>query len=61
MTSAPSLLELYGRMATIRRAEERLSKPFSEGEVPGFLHLSIGQEAVPVGICAAVRRSLAIA
>lgn len=55
MTTAPSLLELYAGMATIRRAEERLSKLFSEGEVPGFLHLSIGQEAVPVGVCAALQ------
>ncbi len=61
MTSAPSLLELYGRMATIRRAEERLSKLFSEGEVPGFLHLSIGQEAVPVGVCAALEAADTVA
>ena len=54
MTPAPSLLALYASMVTIRRAEERLSKLFSEGEVPGFLHLSIGQEAVPVGVCAAL-------
>jgi len=38
----------------IRRAEERLAKLFADGEVPGFLHLSIGQEAVPVGICSAL-------
>ena len=49
---ASALLELYRRMATIRCAEERLSTLFAEGEVPGFLHLSIGQEAVPVGVCA---------
>ena len=48
------LLDLYGRMATIRRAEERLAQLFADGEVPGFLHLSIGQEAVPVGVCAAL-------
>jgi TPP-dependent pyruvate/acetoin dehydrogenase alpha subunit len=44
-------------MATIRRAEERLSQLFADGEVPGFLHLSIGQEAVPVGVCAALERA----
>ena len=48
------LLCLYEQMVLIRRAEERLSKLFADGEVPGFLHLSIGQEAVPVGICAAL-------
>jgi len=51
---ASVLLELYRRMATIRRAEERLSQLFADGAVPGFLHLSIGQEAVPVGVCAAL-------
>jgi pyruvate dehydrogenase E1 component alpha subunit len=54
MTAAGALLELYRRMATIRRAEERLARLFAEGEVPGFLHLSIGQEAVPIGVCAAL-------
>jgi pyruvate dehydrogenase E1 component alpha subunit len=54
MIRAPSLLHLYGRMVVVRRAEERLAKLFADGEVPGFLHLSIGQEAVPVGVCAAL-------
>lgn len=49
------LLELYRRMLIVRRAEERLSQMFADGEVPGFIHLSIGQEAVPVGVCAALR------
>lgn len=44
------LLDLYRRMLVIRRVEERLQKLFADGQVPGFLHLSIGQEAVPVGI-----------
>jgi pyruvate dehydrogenase E1 component alpha subunit len=61
MTPALSLLELYRRMATIRRAEERLSQLFADGEVPGFLHLSIGQEAVPVGVCAALERGDTVA
>lgn len=61
MTSALSLLDLYRRMATIRRAEERLSQLFADGEVPGFLHLSIGQEAVPVGVCAALERGDTVA
>ncbi|WP_226579119.1 thiamine pyrophosphate-dependent dehydrogenase E1 component subunit alpha [Acuticoccus sediminis] len=41
---------LYRRMLVIRRSEERLQKLFADGEVPGFLHLSIGQEAVPTGV-----------
>jgi pyruvate dehydrogenase E1 component alpha subunit len=46
---------LYRTMLAIRRAEERLQKLFADGEVPGFLHLSIGQEAVPAGVSAALR------
>ncbi|TDK41185.1 thiamine pyrophosphate-dependent dehydrogenase E1 component subunit alpha [Antarcticimicrobium luteum] len=48
------LADLYRRMLLIRRAEERLQKLFADGQVPGFLHLSIGQEAVPVGVSSAL-------
>lgn len=44
------LLGLYAQMMLIRRAEERLSVMFSDGEVPGFIHLSNGQEAISVGV-----------
>lgn len=55
------LLSLYETMVLIRRSEERLSRLFADGEVPGFLHLSIGQEAVPAGICAALRAADTVA
>lgn len=45
---ARSLLE---RMLLIRRAEERLGKIRAEVGLPGAVHLSIGQEAIPVGLC----------
>jgi TPP-dependent pyruvate/acetoin dehydrogenase alpha subunit len=48
------LLDLYRRMLLVRRAEERLATLFADGEIPGFIHLSIGQEAVAVGIGAAL-------
>ncbi|MDA8251848.1 MAG: thiamine pyrophosphate-dependent dehydrogenase E1 component subunit alpha [Rhodospirillales bacterium] len=51
---ANRLLTLYADMLLIRRAEERLSVLFADGEVPGFIHLSIGQEAVPVGVMSAL-------
>jgi TPP-dependent pyruvate/acetoin dehydrogenase alpha subunit len=38
----------------VRRAEERLITMFADGEVPGFIHLSIGQEAVSVGVMRAL-------
>jgi pyruvate dehydrogenase E1 component alpha subunit len=47
-------LALYGRMARIRSFEEALQTLMLEARLPGFVHLSIGQEAVPVGICAAL-------
>ncbi len=51
------LEKLYRGMLLIRRAEERLQALFAEGAVPGFLHLSIGQEAVPVGVSQALKDS----
>jgi len=45
-------IALLRRMLLIRRLEERLSRLFADGEVKGFVHLSIGQEAVPTGVCA---------
>jgi len=44
------LIECYGLMQRIRKVEERLSGLFADGAIPGFIHLSIGQESVPVGV-----------
>jgi pyruvate dehydrogenase E1 component alpha subunit len=41
-------------MRLIREAELRLAQLFADGEVPGFIHLSVGQEGVAAGICAAL-------
>ncbi|MFE4523760.1 thiamine pyrophosphate-dependent dehydrogenase E1 component subunit alpha [Cytobacillus firmus] len=46
------LMVLYQTMIKIRGFEERVSKLFSDGLIPGFLHLYIGQEAVATGVCA---------
>lgn len=45
-------LRLYEAMLRIRRAEERLRDDSAAGRLPGAVHLSIGQEAVAVGVCA---------
>jgi len=45
------LLEAYRRMMLIRTFEERVSDLYRDSEVPGFVHLSIGQEASAVGAC----------
>ncbi|HUC05599.1 MAG TPA: dehydrogenase E1 component subunit alpha/beta [Acidimicrobiales bacterium] len=49
--SPSELVELYRRMLVIRRFEERVAALYRDGEVPGFVHLSIGQEASAVGAC----------
>jgi TPP-dependent pyruvate/acetoin dehydrogenase alpha subunit len=49
------LIELYARMALIRAFETRVSELYRDGEIPGFVHTSLGQEAVAVGVCAALR------
>jgi pyruvate dehydrogenase E1 component alpha subunit len=43
------------RMLDIRRFEERLAKMFLRGNIPGWVHLYIGQEASAVGVCSALR------
>lgn len=50
-------IELYRRMARIRRFEERTSELYRDGEIPGFVHVSIGQEATAVGACWSLRRT----
>jgi acetoin:2,6-dichlorophenolindophenol oxidoreductase subunit alpha len=45
-------LDLYRRMLTIRRFEERCNYLFMQGKIPSTLHLYIGQEAVAIGVCA---------
>jgi pyruvate dehydrogenase E1 component alpha subunit len=42
-------LALYRQMLLIRRFEERAAQLYVEGQIGGFLHLYIGQEAVAVG------------
>ncbi|MEK9672982.1 MAG: thiamine pyrophosphate-dependent dehydrogenase E1 component subunit alpha [Rhodospirillaceae bacterium] len=44
-------------MQTIRRFEERASDDFRAGDVYGVVHSYIGEEAVAVGVCQALRKS----
>jgi TPP-dependent pyruvate/acetoin dehydrogenase alpha subunit len=48
------LLSMYRMMVTIRRFEETIRDLFFQGQIPGFVHVSIGEEAVPTGVCAAL-------
>jgi acetoin:2,6-dichlorophenolindophenol oxidoreductase subunit alpha len=54
--SPETLLSLYKTMVTIRQFENMAMKYFAAGQIPGFIHLSIGQEASAVGVCSALRK-----
>ncbi len=47
----------YRSMLLIRRAEERIGRAVQDRQVRGPAHLAIGQEAIPVGIAAHLRRT----
>ena len=51
MVTNVDLLEMHRRMLVIRGFEERVAALYRDGEVPGFVHLSVGQEASAVGAC----------
>jgi pyruvate dehydrogenase E1 component alpha subunit len=49
----PEFLKLlYRRMVAIRRFDEKAGELFLAGELPGFVHLYVGEEAIAVGVCA---------
>ncbi|HSI97494.1 MAG TPA: thiamine pyrophosphate-dependent dehydrogenase E1 component subunit alpha [Gaiellaceae bacterium] len=52
--SEGTLREFFREMLLIRRFEEKVEERFRAGELPGFLHVAIGQEAVATGVCAAL-------
>jgi TPP-dependent pyruvate/acetoin dehydrogenase alpha subunit len=52
--SAEELRDFFRDMLVIRRFEEKVEERFRAGELPGFLHVAIGQEAVAVGVCRAL-------
>ncbi|MDK2783279.1 MAG: acetoin:2,6-dichlorophenolindophenol oxidoreductase subunit alpha [Thermococcaceae archaeon] len=51
------LLYFYETMVTIRRFEEKIEEFFLAGEIPGFVHLYIGEEAIATGIMANLRKT----
>jgi acetoin:2,6-dichlorophenolindophenol oxidoreductase subunit alpha len=48
------LVAFLAEMLLIRRFEEQVTERFRAGELAGFLHAAIGQEAVAVGVCRAL-------
>ncbi|MAI49359.1 MAG: pyruvate dehydrogenase (acetyl-transferring) E1 component subunit alpha [Rhodospirillaceae bacterium] len=53
-TNEEQLIEYYRDMLLIRRFEERAGQMYGMGLIGGFCHLYIGQEAVVVGMQAAI-------
>ena len=49
--SREELARAYRRMTAIRQFEERVEKEFALGNIPGFAHVYLGQEASGVGVC----------
>lgn len=45
------LLRIYKSMTLIREFEERLHIENTSGDIPGFVHLYSGEEAIAVGVC----------
>jgi acetoin:2,6-dichlorophenolindophenol oxidoreductase subunit alpha len=53
--STREMIQLYRKMVTVRKFETMAGDFFAAGKIPGFIHLSIGQEASSVGVCSALR------
>src|ERR1700760_2497608 len=54
MTHNPNVLDLYRRLSVVRQFEERCLELSHAGVIKGSIHLCLGQEAIPVGACAAL-------
>lgn len=50
-------IQFYKTMRKIRTFEETVERLFLAGEIPGFVHLYIGEEAIATGVCAHLRKS----
>ena len=59
--SRERLLLFLREMLLIRRFEEKVEERFRAGELAGFLHVAIGQEAIAVGVCQALEDADVIA
>src|SRR5438128_10579768 len=54
-TEAEQWLRMYRRMVQIRLFEEQVNDLYTRALMPGLTHLYIGEEAIAVGICEALR------
>jgi TPP-dependent pyruvate/acetoin dehydrogenase alpha subunit len=51
------LLEMYRSMQRVRQFESKVRDLALASEIPGFVHVSIGEEASATGVCAAMRKT----
>src|SRR5262249_17644174 len=49
-------LHMYRQMAKIRAFEEQVHELYKSAKMPGLAHLYVGEEAVAVGVCEALRK-----
>lgn len=54
-TTKTEKLQVFEKMLTIRAFEEKAAELFQQNQIPGFIHLSIGEEASAVGSCSVLR------
>ena len=57
MYDKKQLKAFYESMVKIRQFEECIEKHFLAGDVPGFMHLYIGEEAIATGVCQALTKN----
>jgi len=55
MLAKTTVVPMYRTMFLIRKFEEKAAELYLNGRIPGFLHSSIGQEAIPAAISACLR------
>ena len=48
-------IKMYSQMVKIRYFEEEATRQYMNGNLPGSIHSSLGQEAVAVGVCSVLR------
>ena len=53
---AEAWLRMYRQMVSIRLFEEQVNELYTRALMPGLAHLYVGEEAVAVGVCEALRR-----
>lgn len=57
MLSLETLKQMYAEMFEVREFEENIDVYSKKGEIPGFVHLGVGQEAVQVGTIHALKKT----